>query len=80
MSARPTCYGQHHDDDRCADCHHYDACLEAAFRRELGTIEWHSPWRQYVFFPADLTYWSAGCLRDLQEQISRLMAERRERR
>lgn len=51
---------------------HYDV--------ELGTIEWHSPWRQYVFFPADLTYWSAGCLRDVEEQISRLMAERRERR
>jgi len=60
MGARPACYGQHHDDDRCADC--------------------ASPWRQYVFFPADLTYWSAGCLRDVQERISRLMAERRERR
>lgn len=51
---------------------HYDV--------ELGTVEWHSPWRQYVFFPADLTYWSAGCLRDVTGFIERLMAERRERR
>lgn len=46
MSTRPTCYGQHHDDDRCADCHHYEACLEEASRRELaasGIPEQHFP-------------------------------------
>ncbi|KQM12244.1 hypothetical protein AOA80_03680 [Methanomassiliicoccales archaeon RumEn M1] len=37
MGARPACYGQHHDDDRCADCALYDACLEAALRQELET-------------------------------------------
>ena len=46
MSAHPTCYGQHHDDDQCADCALYDACLEAAFRQELsssGIPEQHFP-------------------------------------
>jgi hypothetical protein len=46
MTDRPTCYGQHHDDDRCTDCRHYDACLEAAFRQELsssGIPEQHFP-------------------------------------
>lgn len=46
----------------------------------LGVIRWHGPWRQYVICPADGTYWSAGCLQDVQARINNLMVKRRERR
>lgn len=42
---------------------------------QLGIICWHGPWRQYVFWPAEGTYWSVGCLADVQEFIAGLMAE-----
>ena len=43
----------------------------------LGMIMWHSPWRQYCFFPREMTLWSPGCLRDVETFIDGLMAERR---
>lgn len=43
----------------------------------LGEIRWYGSWRQYVFFPAPQTIWNPECLRDVNECIARLMAERR---
>ena len=43
----------------------------------LGEIKWHSPWRQYCFFPDDETLYSKGCLNDISNFIQQLMAERK---
>lgn len=36
---------------------------------ELGQIRWFGRWRQYVFFPANSTVYSAGCLVDIVDFI-----------
>ena len=33
----------------------------------LGQVEWHGPWRMYVFRPYDRTLWSPGCLAALAQ-------------
>lgn len=38
----------------------------------LGNIRWEVPWRQYCFYPACATGWSAGCLADIQQFLDRL--------
>jgi ribosomal protein S27AE len=43
----------------------------------LGFISWHSPWRQYVFFPDEDTIWNVGCLEEIQIFINNLMQERK---
>lgn len=43
----------------------------------LGIIKWHAPWRQYCFFPTEDTYWSRGCMNQINEFIDKLMKERR---
>jgi len=43
----------------------------------LGDIRWYGRWRQYAFFPEAKTVWNPECMRDVQECIARLMAERR---
>lgn len=43
----------------------------------LGTIRWHAPWRQYVYFAAPLTLYSSGCLADIKSVIDALMAGRK---
>ena len=40
-------------------------------------MRWYGAWRQYCFFPYPETVFSAGCLKDVQEFIEALMAERR---
>jgi len=45
----------------------------------LGIIKWFAVWRQYSFFPeteGGLVF-SAGCLRDIEEFITKLMNARR---
>jgi hypothetical protein len=42
----------------------------------LGIIEWYSPWRQYIFSPDDDTLYSAECLQDISNFISKMMSER----
>lgn len=39
---------------------------------ELGIVRWHGPWRQYCYFPSVQATYSAGCLRDVADFISRL--------
>jgi hypothetical protein len=45
----------------------------------LGRISWHSPWRQYCFFPglAFSSLFSKGCLSDIADFIKNLMEERK---
>jgi hypothetical protein len=43
----------------------------------LGEIRWYGSWRQYAFFPYPETIWNTECMKDVQECIARLMAERR---
>lgn len=42
----------------------------------LGEIKWHSPWRQYAFFPKDGTTWTPECMEAIASHIDTLMAER----
>jgi hypothetical protein len=40
----------------------------------IGGIHWNPGWRQYCFFPYDLTVFSAGCLNDIVSFIADLKA------
>ena len=46
----------------------------------LGYVKWYGPWRKYCFFinRADLVF-DAGCLADIQDFITKLMLERKEK-
>ena len=41
---------------------------------EIGVVKWHGSWRGYCFFPAGMTIFSGGCLRDIRmfmEELTR---------
>jgi hypothetical protein len=40
---------------------------------ELGQVKWYSPWRQYCYFPTVQAVYSAGCLKDIEDFIKKLM-------
>lgn len=42
----------------------------------LGQIKWHSPWRQYCFYPIGDTIWNDGCMSDVINFTTRLMIKR----
>lgn len=42
----------------------------------LGEIKWHSPWRQYAFFPEEGTAWTPECMEAIASHIDALTAER----
>lgn len=44
---------------------------------DLGLIAWNNGWRQYCFFPDDMTHYSAGCLKQVYNFIDKLMEERK---
>jgi len=44
---------------------------------KLGEIRWHSPWRQYVFFPSAETLFNVECMGDICDRIQTLMRWRR---
>jgi hypothetical protein len=46
------------------------------FSALMGAIKWHSPWRQYAFFPADGSMWTPECMEAIAAYIEGLMAER----
>jgi hypothetical protein len=46
----------------------------------LGVIKWNGPWRQYVFHAGPNTFWSVGCLNDVQEFIDDLMLARKDQK
>lgn len=39
----------------------------------LGFIRWHGPWRQYVFEPYKDTFYSGGCMQEIQDKIKQEM-------
>jgi hypothetical protein len=44
---------------------------------QLGIIKWHSPWRQYCFWPYSGTVFNKGCLDNINHFIDQLMDERK---
>jgi hypothetical protein len=52
-------------------------CLNKSTDFSLGTIQWHSAWRQYCFFPEWNTVFNRGCLEDINDFIQQLMDERK---
>lgn len=44
---------------------------------KLGEIRWHSPWRQYVFFPSAETIFNIECMMDICDRIATLMRWRK---
>ncbi len=53
-------------------------CLNKKSGTVIGMVLWYGAWRQYCFFPADQTVFSAGCLADTQKFIRQLMEERKD--
>ena len=43
---------------------------------ELGVIKWYPAWRQYCYFPTVQAVYSTGCLKDIEEFVEQLEAER----
>ena len=43
----------------------------------LGEIKWYTNWRQYAFFPEPGTVWNPECMKDIQDEIARLMKQRK---
>lgn len=35
----------------------------------LGHVKWHSPWRKYVWYPAEDTIFDPECLEDIAERL-----------
>ena len=52
------------------------SCLNIHHGNCIGEVYWHGQWRQYCFFPAPQTVFSAGCLADIQTFIKELMRAR----
>ena len=48
------------------------SCRNLKSDTELGLVRWHGPWRQYCYFPIGQAIYSAGCLQDIADFISRL--------
>jgi hypothetical protein len=46
---------------------------------KLGTVKWHSEWRQYAFFPEPEMVFSQGCMEDITKFVNGLMEERKKK-
>ena len=44
--------------------------------RSFGKIKWNSSWKQYAFYPSNLSYFSKGCLKEIECYIEKVMEER----
>lgn len=52
------------------------SCQNNKSGEELGVVKWYGPWRQYCYFPAQPSVYSAGCMDDIANFIRMLMDER----
>jgi hypothetical protein len=52
-------------------------CLNKNSGEELGVIKWYPPWRQYCFLTSCLVVLSKGCMEDINDFITQLIAERK---
>jgi len=41
----------------------------------LGIVKWYSGWRQFCFFPVGQTVFNSGCLKDIDDFLSRAKLE-----
>jgi hypothetical protein len=48
------------------------AVVSKASKLELGEIKWCSSWRQYAFYPNELTFYEQTCLRDIAKFLDML--------
>ena len=48
------------------------SCRNNKSDTELGVIKWHSPWRQYCYFPSCPAVYSVGCLEDINNFMSKI--------
>lgn len=48
------------------------AVVNKTHQQEIGVIRWHSPWRQYCFFPHSQTIWNKACLDDINTLITEI--------
>ena len=48
------------------------SCRNLKSDTELGLVRWHGPWRQYCYFPIGQAIYSAGCLQDIADFMTRL--------
>jgi hypothetical protein len=45
----------------------------------LGSVHWYAPWKEYCFFPRAEVVFSGGCLKDINDFLEQLKAEREEK-
>jgi len=45
----------------------------------LGYIKWYGKWRQYVFSPENFTLFNNGCLHEIEDFITTLMQQRKDK-
>lgn len=45
----------------------------------LGQVKWNPRWRQYCFFPYDVTVFNSDCLKSITTFIEKLNKEHREK-
>ena len=55
----------------------YWVVLSKSSSLDLGHIKWYNPWRRYVFFPDDGTFFDASCLSQISFFIKLRMEERK---
>jgi len=48
------------------------SCRNLKSDAELGEVRWYGPWRGYCYFPSVQAVYSASCLQDIADFISRL--------
>jgi len=51
-------------------------CMNNSGNYALGSVRWYAPWRQYCFFPVASLVFSGGCLKDINDFLEQLKAER----
>jgi len=52
-------------------------CINNQHGSWIGEVKWYPGWRQYCFHPASDTVFSQGCLQDICDFITQLMAARK---
>ena len=52
-------------------------CYSNSSRKVLGTVKWYGAWQQYCFFPQYETVFNKECLEDVNDFITKLMEDRK---
>lgn len=55
-------------------------CINTKGGYPLGYVKWYPLWRQYCYFPTETAaVYSAGCLEDINDFITQLEQDRKEK-